>query len=60
VWPHLPVLQVPEINSSVEDGEKPEKLRGDIEFRGVQFNYPARPDVEVCLFLSLYHMHIYT
>ena len=45
----LSIIQVPEINSRREEGEKAEKLRGDIEFRGIQFNYPARPDVEVCL-----------
>ena len=39
--------RVPEIDSSSEEGTKPEKLSGDIEFHKVCFNYPSRPDVKV-------------
>jgi len=37
----------PKIDSQSEDGSKPERLRGDIEFRNVDFSYPTRPDIKV-------------
>ena len=52
------VLQVPQIDSRREGGEKPKELKGNIEFRGVRFNYPARPEVEVCCYMPHYtHTH---
>lgn len=38
---------VPIINASKGRGSKPEKIRGDIKFSDVKFNYPSRPDVKV-------------
>ena len=37
----------PEIDSLSDEGEKPLMLDGDIDFKGVQFNYPSRPDVDI-------------
>ncbi|KAK6165545.1 hypothetical protein SNE40_022454 [Patella caerulea] len=39
--------KVPSINIYSETGIKPETLTGHIEFKNVQFKYPARPDVKV-------------
>ncbi|KAF6030482.1 ABCB1 [Bugula neritina] len=36
-----------EIDSNSEEGLKPDKLEGSIEFTGVYFTYPARPDVQL-------------
>jgi ATP-binding cassette subfamily B (MDR/TAP) protein 1 len=43
------------IDSLSDEGEKPaeETVKGNIEFRNVQFSYPARPDIEVMRNLSL-------
>ncbi|KAL2505091.1 ABC transporter B family member 15 [Abeliophyllum distichum] len=35
------------------DGYKPDKLTGHVELRGVDFTYPARPDVMVFIGLSI-------
>ena len=37
--------RVPEIDSLSDQGARPVKLNGDIEFRSVSFHYPSRPDV---------------
>ena len=37
----------PEIDSQSDEGEKPLMLDGDIDFKGVRFNYPSRPDVDI-------------
>ena len=37
----------PEIDSLSDEGEKPLMLDGDIDFKGVRFNYPSRPDVDI-------------
>ncbi|KAI9225182.1 MAG: ABC transporter type 1, transmembrane domain-containing protein, partial [Piptocephalis tieghemiana] len=35
--------RTPLINSSMEKGDKPEKVIGSLEFRNVDFHYPTRP-----------------
>ena len=40
-------LQEPEIDSSSEEGQRPEKVEGNVEFVDVDFAYPARPEVQV-------------
>lgn len=30
-----------------EDGVKPEKFQGDVEFSDIKFHYPSRPEVPV-------------
>ncbi|XP_069110402.1 phosphatidylcholine translocator ABCB4-like isoform X1 [Argopecten irradians] len=37
----------PEIDSSSEEGKSPDSLEGNIEFRDIEFRYPARPEVKV-------------
>lgn len=44
---------VPAIDADSDKGHIPPKVCGDIEFRNVQFSYPARPDVPVLKNLSL-------
>ena len=39
--------RVPPIDSSSEEGKKPEKMNPTIELKGVDFTYPSRPDVQV-------------
>ncbi|KAF4531677.1 hypothetical protein B566_EDAN011836 [Ephemera danica] len=51
------IERVPPIDSSSEEGERPEKVAGDISFRGVRFNYPSRPDVDVLQGLDLEIRH---
>ena len=41
------------IDSASEEGLKPSKVVGEINFENVDFNYPARPDVQVVKNLSL-------
>ncbi|XP_032847569.2 ATP-binding cassette sub-family B member 5 [Tyto alba] len=41
------------IDSSSQDGYKPDKLIGEIEFRNIHFSYPSRPDVKVLKGLNL-------
>lgn len=42
------------IDSLSDVGIKPEKCLGDIEFRGVEFAYPSRPDTQVLKGLDLF------
>ncbi|KAL4636195.1 bile salt export pump-like isoform X2 [Arapaima gigas] len=37
----------PEIDCFSEDGHRLDKVKGDIEFHGVTFHYPSRPDVKI-------------
>ncbi|XP_041056608.1 bile salt export pump-like isoform X2 [Carcharodon carcharias] len=37
----------PEIDCMSEEGYKLNKVKGDIEFHNVTFNYPSRPDVKI-------------
>lgn len=39
--------QEPQIDSSSDAGYKPKHVKGNLEFRNVYFNYPARPDTKV-------------
>ncbi|KAL6484522.1 hypothetical protein MHYP_G00065670 [Metynnis hypsauchen] len=41
--------RMPEIDCFSEDGHKLERVKGDIEFHDVEFNYPSRPEVKVTL-----------
>ncbi|KAG5852511.1 hypothetical protein ANANG_G00063200 [Anguilla anguilla] len=43
----------PEINCFSEDGHKLEKVKGDIEFHSVTFNYPSRPEIKTLDDLNL-------
>lgn len=40
--------RTPPIDSSSEEGAKPEKMMPTIELRNVDFTYPTRPNVQVC------------
>ncbi|XP_062218432.1 putative multidrug resistance protein [Phragmites australis] len=42
-----------EIDPDNPEGYKPEKLKGEVEIRGVNFAYPSRPDVIIFKGLSL-------
>lgn len=54
------LTQVPKIDCFSEEGHKLERVKGDIEFHSVQFNYPSRPDVKVRhLNLWLFGIYIY-
>lgn len=35
------------IDSSSNDGHKPDSIRGDIEFKDIHFSYPTRPDSKI-------------
>ncbi|XP_032895258.1 ATP-binding cassette sub-family B member 5 [Amblyraja radiata] len=35
------------IDSSSNDGHKPDSIRGDIEFKDIHFSYPTRPDRKI-------------
>ncbi|GAB9471548.1 Multidrug resistance protein abc superfamily [Globisporangium polare] len=39
--------RVPEIDSTATTGDSPDGLKGEIEFHGVAFAYPSRPDAQV-------------
>ena len=39
--------RVPSIDSSSKEGQRPEKIKGDIQFENVHFNYPSRPNVPI-------------
>ncbi|CAN0362630.1 unnamed protein product [Lampetra fluviatilis] len=41
------------IDSSSDDGFKPERIKGDISFRNIHFSYPSRPDVQILKGLNL-------
>ncbi|XP_014474963.1 PREDICTED: multidrug resistance protein homolog 49 isoform X2 [Dinoponera quadriceps] len=45
--------RVPTIDTLSSEGEKRQSVQGDIEFKNVEFRYPARKDVEVLYGLSL-------
>ncbi|KAM8966761.1 ATP-dependent translocase ABCB1 [Pelodytes ibericus] len=44
---------VPKIDSFSTAGFKPDKIKGDIEFKQVKFTYPSRPEVQVLKGLNL-------
>ncbi|OCT75648.1 hypothetical protein XELAEV_18030832mg [Xenopus laevis] len=39
--------RVPQIDSYSDQGEKPKNCSGNVVFKGVNFNYPTRPDITV-------------
>ncbi|KAI4873056.1 hypothetical protein NFI96_025473 [Prochilodus magdalenae] len=39
--------RIPKIDCFSEEGHKLEKVKGDIEFHSVEFNYPSRPEVKI-------------
>ncbi|KAG9276077.1 multidrug resistance protein 1-like isoform X3 [Astyanax mexicanus] len=41
------------IDSSSEEGHKPDSVRGDIEFKNIHFSYPSRKDVKILQGMSL-------
>ncbi|XP_072541157.1 bile salt export pump [Salminus brasiliensis] len=43
----------PKIDCFSEEGHKLEKVKGDIEFHSVEFNYPSRPEVKILDDLNL-------
>ncbi|KAI8149541.1 P-loop containing nucleoside triphosphate hydrolase protein [Fennellomyces sp. T-0311] len=45
--------RVPVIDPDSEDGIKPEKVIGEIEFKDVKFSYPTRPDITILKKLTL-------
>lgn len=47
------IAREPEIDSLGLDGQKPEKVDGDLELSGVSFSYPARPTIQVLDNISL-------
>lgn len=44
---------VPSINPLLDHGIRPREIHGNIELRGVWFNYPCRRTVPVSIFLNL-------
>ncbi|XP_033990128.1 bile salt export pump [Trematomus bernacchii] len=43
----------PEMDCFSEEGQKLDKVKGDIEFHNVTFSYPSRPEVEILNDLSM-------
>ncbi|XP_070768347.1 ATP-dependent translocase ABCB1 [Enoplosus armatus] len=43
----------PSIDSFSEGGFKPDSIRGDIEFKNIDFSYPSRPEIRILNNLSL-------
>lgn len=41
------IHRFPEIDCSSDKGEKPDKVRGNIELQDVSFRYPSRPTVPI-------------
>ncbi|XP_063777546.1 ATP-dependent translocase ABCB1-like [Pseudophryne corroboree] len=44
---------VPKIDSFSSAGYKPDKVKGDIQFKNVKFTYPSRPDIQVLKGINL-------
>ncbi|KAI9015678.1 P-loop containing nucleoside triphosphate hydrolase protein [Phycomyces nitens] len=49
----MTIDRVPVIDSDSTEGSKPQDIRGELEFKNVQFTYPTRPDVPILKNLSL-------
>ncbi|XP_044861610.1 ATP-dependent translocase ABCB1-like [Mauremys mutica] len=41
------------LDSSAKEGYRPNKLKGEIEFKNIHFSYPSRPDVKILKGLNL-------
>ncbi|XP_044860298.1 ATP-dependent translocase ABCB1-like [Mauremys mutica] len=41
------------LDSSSKEGYRPDKLKGEIEFKNIHFSYPSRPDVKILKGLNL-------
>ncbi|KAJ8354419.1 hypothetical protein SKAU_G00219860 [Synaphobranchus kaupii] len=41
------------IDSSSKEGHKPDSVKGDIEFKNIQFSYPSRKDITILKGMSL-------
>ncbi|CAM2105500.1 unnamed protein product [Caretta caretta] len=41
------------VDSSAKEGYRPDKLKGEIEFKNIHFSYPSRPDVKILNGLNL-------
>lgn len=41
------IFQESDIDSSSNEGETPENMDGEIDVEGVDFSYPARPEIQV-------------
>ncbi|KAG2465266.1 MDR1 protein, partial [Polypterus senegalus] len=41
------------IDSGSKEGHKPDRIKGDIEFKNIRFSYPTRPDVKILQGLNL-------
>lgn len=53
---HPAPIQEPEIDCFSEEGHTLDKVKGDIEFHSVHFNYPSRPDVKVGYVFSMHNL----
>uniref|UniRef100_A0A3B4BAP2 Uncharacterized protein n=1 Tax=Periophthalmus magnuspinnatus TaxID=409849 RepID=A0A3B4BAP2_9GOBI len=49
--------RVPSINSFSDEGYKPDSIKGNIEFKNINFCYPSRPDVKVLNNMSISVKH---
>ena len=52
---NLNVSQVPTIDSESLEGRCPEGIKGEITFKDVEFSYPSREEVKVCMDEILLH-----
>uniref|UniRef100_A0A8C0FWQ6 Uncharacterized protein n=1 Tax=Chelonoidis abingdonii TaxID=106734 RepID=A0A8C0FWQ6_CHEAB len=41
------------IDSNAKEGYRPDKLKGEIEFKNIYFSYPSRPDINILKGLNL-------
>ncbi|XP_044860079.1 ATP-dependent translocase ABCB1-like [Mauremys mutica] len=41
------------LDSSAKEGYRPDKLKGEIEFKNIHFSYPSRPDIKILKGLNL-------
>ncbi|XP_065254511.1 ATP-dependent translocase ABCB1-like [Emys orbicularis] len=41
------------LDSSATEGYRPDKLKGEIEFKNIHFSYPSRPDIKILKGLNL-------